>query len=586
MLKSYNDGWTALLVRLFGQMARPDARGLRTGIVQHNTETTYVVPGDWPPLDGARWLPDRQLPSSGSEVEHLLDGPATFEAMAEAMRTAQTKSHFIVLLGWSLSVHTRMTGAGAAAPATFLEIIEERGWLGVPVRVLLWDNTLMTTDRDEDDVLLPAGAASRRVNENAKLALEKLRTDKGLDVHCSLDDNTKGWVSGLAAWVGGASGSHSYGSHHHKILIVYGSEGLIGFCGGVDIDPNRLTYLHDAHVRVRGFAAEELWKIVKMRWAESEDNGNPPVPPSISALAPASFSGPERAPYLAIVAQTVGNPKISKSVPNTLWPAVREAIARASSFVYMEDQYFWSLDLVDALIEASARLRHITILVPAALTGEQAYMRQAAIAALVKRGGKGIEKRIGIFQSNAKISPPSGGPDVDHSYVHAKLFVVDDEYAIVTTANANNRGYFFDSEAAVGVAERAARDPSGVRRGDWAAIEGNWARRLRIQLWAEHLKLAPEELLDGVGAHAHWLSLPQDAQVAVYNALNLKKLQKIQYVEQVEHTAGVTGVAGSKPAWDRAADVKVWWDAPFDEWAPESPPEDRIVDPKWPLLTL
>ncbi|MEZ4301411.1 MAG: phospholipase D-like domain-containing protein [Polyangiaceae bacterium] len=411
---------------------------------------------------------------------------------------------------------------------------------------------------DEDNKALPKGAEARRLNENAKRALEKLRTVKKLDVYCNLDDNTKGYVSGVVASATDNAGVHSYGAHHQKILLVHGKEGLVAFCGGIDIDPNRRPtgmFLHDVHVRVQGTAAEELWKIAEKRWEHAEDDGNPPTPASIGVLAPPSFAKPTYAPYLATAVQTVGNPTIAKSTPNTLWPAVKEAIARAERFIYIEDQYFWSLDLVDELVRASKRLRHITILVPEALTGEQPQRRQEAISELVKRGGPGIEEKIGIFESTY-----SG-----HAYVHAKLFIMDDEYAIVGSANANNRGYFLDSEAAVCVTEREARNVNGTRLGEWFTIEGNFARRLRMHLWAEHLTLdlGQEELFDGVGAVVHWRRLmgPADPRppfrqkddVAPYRAINLRN----------------------------RSDRELWWRAPYEDWKPKLPPaEDAVADPK------
>ncbi|MFO0758615.1 MAG: phospholipase D-like domain-containing protein [Byssovorax sp.] len=560
------------------------ATPLRTAMLRHNTETTYVVPGDYPPMDDLRWFPGRKAPAQGSQVVYLIDGPATFETMVEAIETATSSSHFIVLLGWSLDVYTPMTAPGATPVKTFLNIVEERAKLGVAVRVLLWDNTEMLSGVDENNKALPVGSTPRRLNENAKAALEKLRIDQKLDVYANLDDNTKGWVSGLVAGLAGKSGVHSYGAHHHKILLVYGSDGLIGFCGGIDIDPNRIHMLHDVHTRVLGDAAEALWKIAEQRWSSAEDNGNPPSPASISSLAPATFAQPSSAPYLARVFQTVGNPDLTSSVNNDLWPSLEEALGRATRFIYMEDQYFWSLDLVDALVKAAKTVRYIVIVLPQALTGEQAYKRHAALGELVKRGGKGIEEKIGVFQATKP----------GHEYVHAKLFVMDDEYAMVTTANANNRGYFLDSEAAVAVVERAAQSTEGSRRGEWYAIEGNFARKMRIELWVEHLQLVSEEVFDGLAARVHWDALPLDARVAPYDALNLKKLQLIWSASEAldawkrknaEATAKGQPLPESTkpapaPAWNDAEDRKPWWEAPYDDWAPEPPTGDSVIDPK------
>ncbi|MEZ4314475.1 MAG: hypothetical protein R3F14_41180 [Polyangiaceae bacterium] len=95
-----------LLVKNDRVPAPPGAQPLRTALVRHNVETTYVVPGDWPPHDGTRWLPGRTAPPDGSDVQYLVDGPDTLATMLDAMRTAETSSHCIVLLGWS-STSTR-----------------------------------------------------------------------------------------------------------------------------------------------------------------------------------------------------------------------------------------------------------------------------------------------------------------------------------------------------------------------------------------------------------------------------------------------------------------------------------------------
>jgi len=256
--------------------------------------------------------------------------------------------------------------------------------------------------------------------------------------------------------------------------------------------------------------------------------------------------------------QTVGNPDIV-GVPNTVWPAVLRGIRRASRYIYIEDQYFWSYDLIHALIEASTRVKHITIVLPDVVTTEYPVMVQRAMHELVERGGKGIEQRIGVFAHKRGM----------HAWIHAKLFVFDDEYAIVGTANATNRGYFHDSEVSVGIAEHAWAKPEGTRGGKWSAIEGNFARMMRINLWAEHLGIPPEELFDGVGARAHWeIPLPPTAQVGIFEAADLRSRAALlpTFDEQVNawKAGGYHQPAPVEP-WRRLP----WWEAPYDKWYPE-----------------
>lgn len=552
MLKQYNQSSRGLIPGLLlNQTFNPSAGGtpLRTGLVRHNVETTYVVPGDWPKADGEAWFHDGAAPMAGTDVEYLIDGKQTFEAMLDAMETATKQGHYIFLLGWGLDVNFIM-----AKGKSFLQIVEERATLSVAVRVLLWENVGSWVF-------------------DAKDKLNALRTMKSLDVSCYLDDNTKtpllGYFPGVdetplafiykkIAMRSGHPGLHSLGSHHQKILLVYGDEGLIGFCGGVDLDSNRLGYLHDVHVRVTGDAPKELLKIAEQRWVNAKDDDVPPTPSTISILSPPVFPAPSRARHLARVMQTVGNPDIG-GVPNTVWPAVLHGIQRASRYIYIEDQYFWSYDLVHALIEASKRVKHVTIVLPDVLVTEYPVMVQRAMHELVERGGKGIEQRIGVFAHHRDA----------HAWVHAKLFVFDDEYAIVGTANATNRGYSHDSEVSVGIAERDWSKADGARGGKWSTIEANFARRMRINLWAEHLGLPPEELFDGVGARAHWEKpIPSTAAVRVFEAADLRTWTTSKATFNEEVTAWAADEHRQPQPiepWRRLP----WWEAPYDDWYPE-----------------
>jgi phosphatidylserine/phosphatidylglycerophosphate/cardiolipin synthase-like enzyme len=516
---------------------------MRTAIVRHNTESTYVVPGDWPSLDGDSWYRDHTPPPAGSTVEDLIDGRETFDAMLAAMRTATTKGHFIVLLGWGLEHDFKFAGG-----LTFVEAVAERAKLGVAVRVLVFQ---------ADQAVI----AINGVREDAA----KAGVSPPLDVFANTDNNTRlpiGAGEGavmkrlLKQFAISAHQPRSLGSHHHKILVVYGDDGLIAFCGGVDLAGNRLGLLHDVHVRLTGHAAKELWELVKQRWTDAKFDGTPPTPPSLAPLEPPPLTPPKDGTNLVRIFQTVGNPDTyARGVKDTLWPALRAAIRTASNFIYMEDQYFWSLDLVKELVDASKRLKHITILLSVDHVVEAPARRHRAMKELVRLGGKDIQKRIGIFEHKRE----------KDEWIHAKMFVFDDEYAIVGSANANNRGYFVDSEVSAGIAEYGWNKPMGRRRGNWFATDINLARRLRIRLWNEHLLLPPDELFDGIGSRIHWESPPAGAPVSSYQSTNLKDFarQSDAHARAFEDwkAGGYKGPAPQEP-YQRAP----WWLAPYDDW--------------------
>ena len=38
--------------------------------------------------------------------------------------------------------------------------------------------------------------------------------------------------------------------------------------------------------------------------------------------------------------------------------------------------------------------------------------------------------------------------------------------------------------------------------------------------------------------------------------------------------------APERPVWSNTDDQKPWWEAPYDDWAPEPPVGDGVIDPK------
>jgi phosphatidylserine/phosphatidylglycerophosphate/cardiolipin synthase-like enzyme len=383
------------------------------------------------------------------------------------------------------------------------------------------------------------------------------------DVYANNDNNTRIPV-GSDTWYGEHVGAkiagwvrqpRTLGCHHQKILLVYGADGLVGFCGGVDIAADRMAYLHDVHVQVKGSAAIGLWKVVEKRWAHAKNDGSPPTPASISNLAPGQFLPPPYTAHMARVVQTVGNPDI-KGTPDTLWPAVRRAIQQASRYIYVEDQYFWSLDLVKELAAAAKRGVRLTILLSPDHVAEFPAHRHRALKLLKDLSDSSSRENIGLFHHTRG----------DREWIHSKLFVLDDLYAIIGSANANNRGYFTDSEVAACVAEYSWSRPEGGRHGSWFVTVSNFARRLRVRLWSEHLELEEEEVFDAIGALAHWDTPPPQAHVGTYEVLNLKDVARQAAGHDRAFKAWEKGgYKGPPPAEPQAR--APWWRAPYDEWA-------------------
>jgi phosphatidylserine/phosphatidylglycerophosphate/cardiolipin synthase-like enzyme len=164
--------------------------------------------------------------------------------------------------------------------------------------------------------------------------------------------------------------------------------------------------------------------------------------------------------------------------------AYAKALRRARRLVYLEDQYLWSVDV--ARIFAAALRRspelHLIAVVPRRVDQKvatrAAELGQLEAMAMVRAAGG---DRVQIFD----IENDEGRP----IYVHAKVCIVDDVWAVVGSNNLNNRSWTHDSELAAAVIDedrdpRSPEDPGQL--GDGARV---FARRLRLALMREHLGL-------------------------------------------------------------------------------------------------
>ncbi|MDH3312064.1 MAG: phospholipase D-like domain-containing protein [Nitrosopumilus sp.] len=88
--------------------------------------------------------------------------------------------------------------------------------------------------------------------------------------------------------------------------------------------------------------------------------------------------------------------------------------------------------------------------------------------------------------------------------LHSKIFLIDDEFAIIGTANCNNRGYTHDNEVAAGIYGTYDKKTT-------------FAQELRIRLWMEHLDQNREDLVDPIASVRHWSSPSSTAKIAKYD---------------------------------------------------------------------
>lgn len=465
--------------------------------------------------------------STGNAVTAYVYGRCAFADIADALATATDASHRIYLIGWLVDPNTRLKEGPNRLLRDYLADTR------AAIRGMFWDD--------------PGGNASfgppQKVADNGPIVAFL----NGLPNGAAILDHKLPFFS-----LGGQQTGIRGGIHHQKLLVVSGSSGLIAFLGGMDINPSRVNVsgggfepLHDVHLRLIGPESKNLLKVFKERWLDHE--GSPvldrnkfnmvafEVEKDFDAIARGRFdvnlgSVTGRAKrnsdtHAVALGRTYANLRKFNSATNkesysfapsgeeTAWSIIASAVRNAKKFIYIEDQYFVSRRLKTELLKKlkDDEFQFALILMqgssafekdPDLFKNEFPYLiaarneiRADFLAADPKRSKWRMFSLRGSFDGKRQ--------EFCGSYVHSKALIFDDEFAIVGTANADDRGYTYDTEIVAGVTD----DPFG------RASSQQFARDLRVNLWHKHLAVPQASLLDFKKALPFWFKPSAQAMI-------------------------------------------------------------------------
>jgi phosphatidylserine/phosphatidylglycerophosphate/cardiolipin synthase-like enzyme len=320
---------------------------------------------------------------------------------------------------------------------------------------------------------------------------------------------------------------------------------LTAFEGGIDfnrdrLEPVRMTFhgapLVDTHCQVTGPVAGDLLATFLARWTDHPESAalDRAAGKLIATAADtAQPADPDGGRLIVQLGRTFGGRDLLGGGPPryafapqgeaTARKLIRHAIQQAKRFIYIEDQYFVSMEASQLLRETLAKnkLAHITIVLPHHDIGDMPLMCERRRAAIKNLKADSPEK-VRIFHRSFPGQPTDFDKDNRvgglNTYVHSKLIIIDDEFASIGSVNFNRRSWTHDSEATL-----AIYDPASD-----AILTSRFVRWLRIRIWANQLFGVPRdrrpnppgkapreidrlyaELHDGVAAGALWNGLIQ-----------------------------------------------------------------------------
>lgn len=430
-----------------------------------------------------------------NEVEAFLEAHTLWTAIMNEIVKTSGSSHFIYIAGMILTPNTDMT-VGRGKRKDIGPLLTEADGRGVAVRALL----------------PPYGT-----HNNAAISLISALTHGA-----AIEDDKRSWA------------------HHQKVIVIANSEGLVGFCGGVDIDPDRNNW-HDVHCRVRGPAAQDLQRNFVERWRDHPDSATLQPATNRVVASPGSTqkgSGDKHVQFVRTLGKGAGY-SFAPDGEYTIYELIRHAIAKAEQFIYLEDQYLVAATkmqlgpaistlLADKLKESS--FKKLIVLIPRteALNkiGEfgtphrQGWARRKTFIDELHRmgqpaGGSPAVKSTKVIVCQHKILKPKQAVTLnDPKFVHSKTWIFDDKFAICGSANCDRRGYTANSEANVGVADENAK-----------ADRAFFAHDLRINLWLAHLNphhpaspiFQKEHLVDPIAASTYFECPHPDSLIQAYD---------------------------------------------------------------------
>jgi len=463
-------------------------------------------------------------PRMGNWAVPYVYGRCAFQDIADAIATARDASHRVYLLGWWVDPGTKLSdGTPPLLLRDLLSVIRAQ------VRGMFWDAPQLARVNNHPivDFLngLPNGAA---------ILDHKLPPTRFMGA-------ATGWP----------------GVHHQKLLVVSGASGLIAFTGGMDINNTRVDVSsggwdpwHDVHVRVTGWAANDLLRLFGERWLDHPDTAaldsarfglsrqavmsdfedrqrrrptDTPVPTSTEAspgrMAPSHAVGIGRTYADLRKFNTNESYAFALTGEETAWRLIENGIRNARRFIYIEDQYFVSRRLKKALLSklGEKQFRSLIVLVEGSgafenstslLDNEIPYLRAARNE--IRADFSSVDPRQlkwRIF--SLKAAADAARQQWCGSYLHSKTMIFDDECAVISTVNANDRGYTFDTEIAACITDNPLGRLAGQR----------FARDLRVNLWHKHLAIPHARLLDWDAAMQFWQKPPPGAMIDDASAL-------------------------------------------------------------------
>lgn len=398
------------------------------------------------------------------------------------------------------------SGGTVPPPVPLIETLRAKAEAGADVRLLIWVNDFALSTRAGRPLPLTTADIAQLLPELPQLnvQLTNLNSIRMLRLIPELRDQV------IANTL-----DPPLGSAHAKMAVVCDSAKGVGYTGGIDFSSGRFSKSlhhsggnpwHDVMAKIEGPAVQALFDFFQSLWNElAERSANQLTSPRFLVGSESVPAATQPATLIASNITVASDADTSlmrvqslRTLPNQSNPfepslsfasqgvyeiqlALKKAIQNAETYIYVEDQAFESREIygyLKAAIQAKPNLKVILLTGkpdPANSTDSLSTGNMDRVLKQYLTDHLNVDqlKQLVVFGHSA-------------ATVHSKLWLIDDYFALIGSANFNNRSLFTDIEHAV----------SFIHSG---AI--NQVKELRVNLWGEHFGLPEGSIEREVDLH-------------------------------------------------------------------------------------
>eukprot|EP00939_MAST-03C_sp_MAST-3C-sp1_P005505 g5505.t1 len=449
-----------------------------------------------------------------NRVEFLQTGKDVFEQVYRDLERTGANDH-VLFSQWCFGPETlpfiATDPGGTQLGDTFAAAVER----GVEVNFLIWRNTVNAVREDADKY--------HRVFQNRMSEAAQSDACKATRTRCA---NSKVLIDGR--------GPGKAGSIHQKFSIMRHGDDLSAMVGGIDLNwarwdtvqhgtsPLRDQYVRDPndeegkggwidrHMKVVGEAAKDLGNSFVQRW--NSDNpldkagswvldalsfatgpeieivdANPTEEEKLSLFThedDATSSGDDtRNAAVQIVRTYPCEYELISGWKTFHWEfaprgefsylrAAQKAILRAREYIYIEDQYGLYMDELFGTIARALEGGEVKLVV---LIARSSGVHLAGCAT--------SQYEMWMPLKTAYPKKVTLTVRIDHAFVHSKMMIVDDIWALIGSANIGYRSFTSDPEIGGAVV-----DEHTIRRKSDNLLVAKFAHDARVRSWAEQAK--------------------------------------------------------------------------------------------------